>query len=344
MLKDMRELRSQTVRAQELYGDLWFNSEPVPVSAHRGQVILIEFWDYTDICSIRIAPYVKEWSRKYAPFGLVAIGVHTPRFPFGKNPDNIQKAIQRLGLAFPVVTDNASLIASRYDSREWPNIFLIDRSGFIRYQCAGDGNYAATEHAIQTLLYDAGVGSELPLLMDPLRETDRSGAVLYRATPSLFTGYLRGSIGNVEGYNPESVLAYEDPGIYLDGRFYADGAWLNGKDFIRLQGGAEREGHLLLEYQAAEVQSVMAPEGESGFEVIVRQDDRFLDLQNKGEDIRIGRDGRSYLVVSEPRSYELVKNPEYGRHRLKLSARSDGFAVYAFSFVSSIIPELISNN
>ena len=339
-----RDIEPQTVRARELYGDFWFNSEPVPISALRGQVILVEFWDYSCASSLLTIPYLKEWQRKYAPYDFVVIGVHTPRFPFGKNPELVQKAITRLAITYPVVMDNEGLMASQYGSRSVPTIYLIDKNGFIRYENAGDANCEMTERVIQTLLYDAGVGEELPLIMEPLRESDRIGAVCYRATPDLFAGYLRGSIGNVEGYSPESSVTYADPEIYLDGRFYAQGNWQNGKDSLRLDESDDREGHLILWYQALEVGCVVRQEEGNPIEVTVRQDDRFLTSENKGDDVQLGDNGRSYFVIDEPRSFSVVKNKEFGEHILRLSTADNGFGVYAFTFVSGVIPEVVSRN
>jgi thiol-disulfide isomerase/thioredoxin len=327
-----------------LYGDYWFNSDPVPISALRGQVILIQFWDYTCVHCQRTLPYIKEWCRKYEKFGLVVIGVHTPKFPFGKNPEDVQKAIHRFGIPYPVVTDNEYLIASHYDNRFWPALYLVDKNGFIRYESVGEGNYGATEHAIQTLLYDAGVGEELPLTMEPIRDEDRPGAVCYRATPELFAGYLRGSIGNIEGYTPESIVDYKDPKMYLQGRFYVDGNWMNDKNCLSLEGGGEQPGQILLQYESLEVNAVLKPGANKPCEVAVYQDDRFLTPENKGEDVLFAPDGKSYLHVDEPRMYRLVRNREYGEHTLKLSTGSKGVALFSFTFVSCVIPELISNN
>jgi thiol-disulfide isomerase/thioredoxin len=340
----MIDIQPQTVRARELYGDYWFNSEPVPVSALRGSVILIQFWDYTCAPCIRSLPYVKEWQRKYQEFGLKVVGVHTPRFPFGQNPEEVEKGIRRFGIRYPVVMDNVGLIASNYDSRTLPAFFLVDKNGFIRYHKDGEGKYAATEHVIQTLLYDAGVGEELPLPMEAIRDIDRMGAVCYRATPEIHAGYLRGSIGNVEGYSPESVVNYADPGIYLDGRFYATGVWMNGRDSIRLEEPSGGEGHIVLDYQALEVGGVLGQEGRGKVVVEVRQDDHFLTTETRGTDVRLAADGRSYLVVTEPRLYSIIKNREYGEHVLKLSSHSNALAVYSFSFLTAVIPELVSNN
>lgn len=340
----MIELQPQTIRARELYGDYWFNSEPVPVSALHGSVILIHFWDYTCASCVRSLPYIKEWQTKYREYGLTVVGVHTPRFPFGQDPERVESAIRRFGIRYPVVMDNVAMIASHYDSRAWPTIFLVDKNGFIRFKKEGEGSYAATEHAIQTLLYDAGVGEELPLPMEAIRDIDKTGAVCYRATPELHAGYLRGSIGNVEGYSPESVVRYADPGIYLDGRFYVAGDWMNGRDSLRLEEAGGREGHIILGYQAVEVGGVLRRDGTGRLEVEVRQDDHFLTAETRGEDVRLASNGRSYLLVSEPRLYNIVRNKEYGEHVLRLTARSNAFSVYSFAFLTAVIPELVSNN
>jgi thiol-disulfide isomerase/thioredoxin len=339
----MVDIQPQTIRARELYGDYWFNSEPVLVSALRGSVILIQFWDYTCASCIRSLPYVKEWQKKYETYGLTVVGVHTPRFPFGQNPEEVEKALRRFGIKYPVVMDNVALIAAHYDSRTWPTFFLVDKNGFVRFKKEGEGNYAATEHIIQSLLYDAGVGEELPLPMEAIRDIDKVGAVCYRATPEILTGYLRGSMGNVEGYSPESVVDYADPGIYLDGRFYAAGDWMNGRDSLRLDEPQGGEGHIILDYQALEVHGVLRQEGKGKVEVEIRQDDHFLTSESRGEDVRLASDGRSYLVVTEPRLYNLIKNREYGEHVLKLTAHSNAFAVYSFAFLTAVIPELVSN-
>lgn len=337
----VKDIQPRTQRAHELYGDFWFNSEPVPVAALRGQVILIEFWDYTCINCLRTLPYLKEWHRKYQPFGLVVVGVHTPKFPFGRDPEEVRKAIQRFGIEYPVVMDNDGTIAARYENRFWPAMILVDRDGFIRFQNVGEGNYGVTEHMIQSLLYDAGVDEQLPEPMEPLRNEDKPAAVCYKVSPELFAGYLRGSIGNVEGYSPESEVRYIDPELYLEGRFYASGVWMNEKNSLRL---SEGEGSIILTYHAVEVNAVVKPEKEKGFEVTVVQDGFPLTGENKGADILIAADGRSYFVVDGPRMYNLVRNREYGEHTLRLDVSSTSFGLYSLTFVSCAIPEMMPDS
>ncbi len=339
-----QDILPRTKLAHELYGDFWFNSAPVPITALRGRVVLIHFWDCTCINCARSLPYIIEWQKKYEKYGLVVVGVHTPKFPFGKNPEQVEKAIRKLGIEYPVVMDNEYLIANNYGNRTWPSIYLVDQDGYIRFQNFGEGHYAATEQFIQTLLYSSGMEDEFPLLMEPLRETDKPGAICYRVTPELFAGYLRGSIGNIEGYAPESVVHYDDPKIYLGGRFYVEGDWMNDRNSLRFTGDESQAGRIILNYQALEVIGVFGSEDEKGFEVTVEQDERFLTEENKGEDVRIDTNGRSFFVIDKRGMFGIVKNKEYGEHFLRLTTRNTGFSFYSFTFVSCVIPELISRN
>ncbi len=336
------EIQPQTVRAHELFGDFWFNSEPVIISALRGRVILVNFWDYTCTRSQRALPYVKEWSRKYEQYGLIVIGVHTPKFPFGKNPGLVQRAIERHEISYPVVADNEGIIAHNYASRTLPSFFLIDKHGFIRHSNTAEGHYTATERILQALLYDAGAEDELPLLMEPLRDEDRDGSLCYRSTPELFAGYLRGSIGNIEGFSPESTVEYADPAIYMEDRIYAVGSWVNDRNSLRHI--EESDAGIVLSYRAIEVNAVLTSEGGHSCEVVILQDDAYLVDENKGTDVQIDEGGRSILRVTEPRMYNLVRNPRYGEYLLKLEVGGQGVSLFSFNFVSGVITELISKN
>ena len=79
-------------------------------------------------------------------------------------------------------------------------------------------------------------------------------------------------------------------------------------------------------------------------EVTITQDDHYLNEASRGSDILLAPDGRSYVIVDEPKSYSLVKNREYGEHVLRLVTSKDGLSLYSLMFISSAIPELISNN
>ncbi len=340
----LTELLPRSNRAPALYADYWFNGEPVLLSTLQGSVVFLFFWDSSCAQSLRFLPYVREWDKRYRQSGLVTVGIHTPRFPFAKNPEVVQRALDRLNVTFPVAMDNEGIIAANYGMRVWPMGAVIDKYGFIRAMIHGDSSFSSAERSLQGYLYEVGLIGQMPDYMDPVREIDREGSVCYHATPELQTGYLRGSLGNVEGYLPESMVDYEDPRIYIDGKFYADGTWLNGRECLRLAMPADHEGQIIVSYQGSDVTGVLAAEDGLSVQVSVRQDDESLTSANRGDDITLGEDGSSSILVGEPRLYSIVRNKDFGEHLLRLSASGGKLSVYSISFGTSLVPDMISTN
>ncbi len=95
---------------------------------------------------------MKEWDQKYRADGLVIIGNHYPEFDFEKDIDNVRDAVSALGIEYAVAQDNEGLTWRAYNNHYWPALYLIDKKGHIRYVHIGEGSYAETEEAIQTLL------------------------------------------------------------------------------------------------------------------------------------------------------------------------------------------------
>jgi thiol-disulfide isomerase/thioredoxin len=84
----------------------WLNSAPLNARSLRGKVVLVDFWTYTCINSLRPLPYVKSWAAKYKDAGLVVIGAHTPEFSFEKEPTNVENALRDLKVTYPVAIDS----------------------------------------------------------------------------------------------------------------------------------------------------------------------------------------------------------------------------------------------
>src|ERR1041384_8582245 len=57
----------------------WLNSAPLSRDSLRGKVVLVNFWTYSCINSLRELPYIKSWAAKYKGAGLVVIGAHSIR-------------------------------------------------------------------------------------------------------------------------------------------------------------------------------------------------------------------------------------------------------------------------
>lgn len=80
------------------------------------------------------------------------ISVHYPEFSYEREIENVRQAASDLEITFPIAIDNERLTWGAYNQRFWPTIYLIDKTGHIRYQKIGEGDYERTEAAIQFLM------------------------------------------------------------------------------------------------------------------------------------------------------------------------------------------------
>lgn len=134
----------------------WLNAAPQTLAGLRGKVVLVEFWTYSCINCIHVMPYVKQWHAKYKDQGLVVVGVHTPEYGYEKKLDNLQAAVKRFGITYPVAQDNDYRTWNAYGNQYWPALYLVDKNGYIAYRHFGEGDYATTEATIQRLLAQPG--------------------------------------------------------------------------------------------------------------------------------------------------------------------------------------------
>src|SRR5690242_13969552 len=134
----------------------WFNSPPLTREQLRGKVVVIDFWTYSCINCLRSLPYVKAWDEKYRKDGLVVIGVHAPEFAFEREPANVARAIQDLGIRYPVALDNNYVLWHALNNQYWPAHYFVDAQGRIRFHHFGEGEYAMSERVIRQLLAEAG--------------------------------------------------------------------------------------------------------------------------------------------------------------------------------------------
>jgi thiol-disulfide isomerase/thioredoxin len=130
----------------------WLNSAPLSDKALRGKVVLVNFWTYSCINSLRELPYMKAWAAKYKDAGLVVIGVHTPEFGFEKDPANVKTAVSDLNVNYPVPIDSNHAIWTSFRNEYWPASYVIDGKGRMRFHHFGEGEYERSEFEIQALL------------------------------------------------------------------------------------------------------------------------------------------------------------------------------------------------
>jgi len=130
----------------------WFNSQPLKLADLRGKVVLVDFWTYGCVNCVNTLPHVTELYSKYRDRGLVVIGVHTPEFPFERSASNVQAALKRHGILYPVAQDNNSQTWNAYRNQYWPAQYIIDQNGRIVFQHDGEGQYEQIDRTIARLL------------------------------------------------------------------------------------------------------------------------------------------------------------------------------------------------
>jgi hypothetical protein len=148
---------------------------------------------------------------KYKDSGLVMIGVHTPEFDIEKQMPNVQKAVNKFGITYPVVLDNNYKIWNAFHNQYWPAHYFIDAKGKVRYEHFGEGKYDQSERWIQELLKEANAK---PITATPV--SDRGQGVEAAAdmndvrSPETYIGYARAehfaSPGRIKGMRSKSTL------------------------------------------------------------------------------------------------------------------------------------------
>ena len=114
--------------------------------------VLVHFIDFAQLNSVRTLPYIEEWRGRYTDEGLTVLGVHTARFPFGDDPATVSAGLERLGVEHPVALDTDRGLWTDYGCEGWPALFLWGQGGVLRWAHFGEGEYLATEMAIQEQL------------------------------------------------------------------------------------------------------------------------------------------------------------------------------------------------
>jgi thiol-disulfide isomerase/thioredoxin len=315
-------------------GNGWINSAPLTPASLQGKVVLVDFWEYTCLNCLRTLPYLREWYKRYQDDGFVIVGVQTPEFEFSGDTKNVEDATKRLGITWPVVLDANYAIWKRYETRAWPTELLFDQTGKLVEVQVGEGNYPQTEAKIQSLLRQSNPHLTLPAPMAllPQDSYDKPGAVCYPSTAEMLIG--RTPIADPAMGDPMTDLNYVDSSKHDDGKIYLQGYWHSTKEGLVYGGG---DGYMALPYHAIQVEVVMRPLNGAS-RVSVTQDGKPIPHSDAGSDVQYDASGNSYVMVDQPRAYEVVMNAAFGHHELRLSPDHLGIGIYDFAFESCEIP------
>ena len=306
----------------------WLNSPPLTTKQLKGKVVLVDFWDYSCINCIRTIPYIRAWADKYKSSGLVVIGVHAPEFDVEKQIPNVQRAITKFGITYPVAVDNDYAVWNAFHNQYWPAHYFIDATGKVRYEHFGEGEYDQSERWIQQLLKEAntkqvasdianvhGQGVEAVADMDDVR------------SPETYIGYARAEhFASPDGIQQDVAHVYPEPEQLQLNEWGLAGKWEDHRQVAILKATG---GKIVFRFHARDLHLVLAPAAGGKpvhFKVSI---DGHAPEQNHGVDTDAHGDG----VVTEDRLYQLIRQQgSIADHTFSIEFQDAGVQAFSFTF------------
>jgi cytochrome c biogenesis protein CcdA/thiol-disulfide isomerase/thioredoxin len=306
----------------------WINSPTLTLASLRGKVVLVDFWTYSCINCLRTLPYLKAWNEKYKDSGLVIIGVHTPEFPFEKNESNVRKAVQDLGIVYPVPMDNDYKIWRSFNNEYWPGDYFIDATGNVRFHHFGEGAYEQSEQWIRTLLKEAN-HAPVPETMTKVAGSGTEAAPDADdvQSPETYIGYARAeNFASPGGLNQNDSQAYRTPdGLKLN-QWALNGNW---KDEDQVATSVGADAGISFRFHARDLHLVLGPLAD-GKPVRFRVT---MDGHAPGAEHGLDTDAEGYGNVTGDRLYQLVRQHGNIQDRtFRIEFLAPGVRAYSFTF------------
>ena len=306
----------------------WLNSPPLTSDELRGKVVLVDFWTYTCINWLRTLAWVRAWWETYESDGLVVIGVHTPEFPFERDPDNVREAMQEMAVRYPVALDPDYGVWNAFANSYWPAVYVAGADGRIRHHHFGEGGYEECERVIQQLLRDAGrdgIDDELVSVEPEGFEAQADWDEL--KTPETYLGYRQ-----ARNFATAAELVPDDPRTYSVPEPLNPNEWalacrwaVESRASVSHEAGAR----IAFRFHARDVNLVMGPR-RRGASIPFRVT---LDGEAPGDAHGLDVDGQGNGTLERQRLYQLIREPASIEDRtVEIAFLEPDAEVYCFTF------------
>ena len=141
------------VRAPQLRGRGWLNTggKDLTLADLRGRIVILDFWTFCCINCLHVLDELRPLEERYGDV-LAVIGVHSPKFEHEKDPAALAAAVERYGVAHPVLDDPELQMWQQYAARAWPTLVVIDPEGYVVATMAGEGHADGLARLIDELI------------------------------------------------------------------------------------------------------------------------------------------------------------------------------------------------
>jgi cytochrome c biogenesis protein CcdA/thiol-disulfide isomerase/thioredoxin len=289
------------------------DGKPITLASLKGKVVLLDIWTYSCINCQRTLPYINDWYTKYKDQGFVVVGLHTPEFAFERVQENVEKAVQKFDIKYPVVLDNDYSTWQELGNQFWPRKYLIDIDGYIVYDHIGEGAYRETEKAIQEALRErvSRMGVE-----DNISESisNPDNAVLVEQgklrSPEVYFGSSRNQylVNGSAGVNGKQSLVI--PTTISQNSLYLGGNWSMTSEYAESEGASS----VVFGYEAKNV--YITAGSSDGAEVETYIDGVFVKKIN----------------IKDEQLYSLIEGVDYGKHTLLIKVITGSLKAFTFTF------------
>lgn len=121
--------------------------EDFSLIAHRGQVVVINFWgSWCGPCRVE-APLLQNIYEDYQTADFVLVGVAVQ-----DSPSSARAYLKDFGVSYPNVLDSDGSIQSAYHARGIPQTFIINRQGVVERVFIAQPRAATLREAIEAAL------------------------------------------------------------------------------------------------------------------------------------------------------------------------------------------------
>ena len=168
------------------------------------------------------------------------------------------RAVQDLGVTYPVALDNNLKIWQAFNNQYWPAHYFIDAQGRIRHHHFGEGEYDAVRTNDPATAARGGQTDVPGGIVDP-KAPGRAGRRPpddARTSPETYVGYGRGDNFASGPAHPDKRAAYETPYPLQPNQWGLTGRWTIGEESSVLDAAG---GKITFRFHARDLHLVLGP-------------------------------------------------------------------------------------
>lgn len=120
------------------------------ISSFKGRVVVLNFWGSWCPPCVDELPIIERYHKTIVPKGGTVLGIN-----MRETSDAALEYVRRFGLTYPNLRDRDGDYAERYDSRAFPETFVLDRQGQIAVKRRGPVDDAWLHANVDPLLAEA---------------------------------------------------------------------------------------------------------------------------------------------------------------------------------------------